>query len=93
MTAFALQGLTRLDPGTRAALVDEAAALGIGSERADRLLGRACRQARGGCAITGPVAPQAITAGNGCRRPLAPGPGVLLPTAPTSTFAAATARG
>ena len=31
VTAFCLQGLTHLDPGTRAALIDEAAALGIGS--------------------------------------------------------------
>jgi tetratricopeptide (TPR) repeat protein len=41
---FALKGLTRLDPGTRAALVGEAAALGIAPDRADRLIGRACRR-------------------------------------------------
>ena len=46
VTAFAIKGLHRLDLGTRAALIDEAAALGIGSDRADRLVGRACRQAR-----------------------------------------------
>ena len=40
---FALKGLSRLDPGTRSALIDEAAALGIAPERADRLIGRACR--------------------------------------------------
>ena len=39
------QGLGRLDPGTRAALIDEAAALGIASDRADRLIGRICRRA------------------------------------------------
>ena len=41
---FALKGLKRLDPGTRAALIDEAAALGIASDRADRLIGRICRR-------------------------------------------------
>src|SRR4051794_22338091 len=40
---FALKGLPRLDPGTRKALIDEAAAMGIAPERADRLIGRACR--------------------------------------------------
>ncbi|WP_026011967.1 hypothetical protein, partial [Singulisphaera acidiphila] len=40
---FALQGLPRLDPGTRNALLDEGAALGIGPERVDRLIVRACR--------------------------------------------------
>ena len=44
VTVFALQGSTRLDPGTRAALIEEAAALGIGSERGDRLIARACRK-------------------------------------------------
>ena len=42
--AFALQGVNRVDLGTRGALIEEAAALGIGSERADRLLTRACRK-------------------------------------------------
>jgi len=42
---FALDGLGRLDPGTRRALLDEAAALGIGPDRAGRLLDRACRAA------------------------------------------------
>ncbi len=41
---FGLQGLSRLDPGTRAALIAEAAALGIAPDRADRLIGRACRR-------------------------------------------------
>ena len=40
---FALAGLNRLDGGTRRALLDEAAALGIGPDRAARLIGRACR--------------------------------------------------
>src|SRR5262249_49969711 len=44
VTVFALQGSTRLDLGTRSALLEEAAALGIGSDRADRLLTRSCRK-------------------------------------------------
>jgi hypothetical protein len=44
MAAFALKGLKRLDPGTEAALVEEAAATGIGEERALRLIGRLCRR-------------------------------------------------
>jgi hypothetical protein len=44
--AFALEGVSRLDPGTRQILVDEATSLGIAPDRADRLIGRACR-ARG----------------------------------------------
>lgn len=43
--AFALRGLPRLDSGTRAVLVDEAAALGIARKRAERLIQRACRRA------------------------------------------------
>ena len=45
--AFALKGLPRLDPGTRAALLDEAAALGVAPDRAERLIARGCRAARG----------------------------------------------
>ncbi|MFO0889390.1 MAG: hypothetical protein U0790_09655 [Isosphaeraceae bacterium] len=44
VAAFALRGLKRLDRGTRAAMVEEAAVLGIGSRRADRLIARACRK-------------------------------------------------
>ena len=44
LAEFALKGLSRLDPGTHAALIEEAAALGIASERADRLIGRICRR-------------------------------------------------
>ena len=44
LAEFALKGLSRLDPGTRSALIEEAAALGIASERADRLIGRICRR-------------------------------------------------
>src|SRR5207253_5851449 len=44
LAEFALKGLSRLDAGTRAALIEEAAALGIPSERADRLIGRTCRR-------------------------------------------------
>jgi len=41
--AFALQGLARLDAGTRATLLDEAAALGVGPDRAERRIARACK--------------------------------------------------
>ncbi len=82
VTAFALQGATRLDLGTHGVLIEEAAALGIGSERADRLIARACRKlgvaARrrlGGAPC--PARPERV-----CRRPMAP----------TSSCAAATAR-
>jgi hypothetical protein len=44
MAAFALEGLGRLDPGTQSALVEEAGAMGISSERALRLIGRVCRR-------------------------------------------------
>jgi hypothetical protein len=44
LAEFTLKGLKRLDPGTRAALVDEAGALGIAPDRADRLIGRICRR-------------------------------------------------
>ncbi|WP_074312018.1 hypothetical protein [Singulisphaera sp. GP187] len=62
---FALQGLPRLDPGTRNALHDEGAALGITPDRVDRLIVRACRSlgvARdaGPSAATAPVAPRLL---------------------------------
>ncbi len=41
--AFALKGLSRLDPGTRSALLDEAAALGIAPDRAEVLIRRGCK--------------------------------------------------
>ncbi len=44
LAEFALKGLGRLDPGTQTALIEEAAAIGIPSERADRLIGRICRR-------------------------------------------------
>ncbi len=44
LAEFTLKGLKRLDPGTRAALVEEAGALGIAPDRADRLIGRICRR-------------------------------------------------
>jgi hypothetical protein len=40
---FALMGLPRLDPGTRALLLDEAAEFGVAPDRAERLIARACR--------------------------------------------------
>jgi hypothetical protein len=40
---FVLRGLVRLDPGTRDALVHEAASVGIRPERAAKLIRRACR--------------------------------------------------
>jgi hypothetical protein len=60
---FAVKGLSRLDPGTRSALLDEAAALGIAPERADRLIGRGCRTL--GVARDLPAAPAAGFGGNG----------------------------
>ncbi len=44
LAVFALKGLSRLDAGTHAALLDEAAALGIPSARAELLIGRICRR-------------------------------------------------
>ncbi len=64
VTVFALQGSTRLDPGTRAALIEEATALGIGSERGDRLIARACRK-MGVRRDGGSVAPPSCPAGAG----------------------------
>lgn len=43
---FVLEGISRLDPGTRQVLVAEATALGVTPDRADRLIGRACRARR-----------------------------------------------
>ncbi len=44
LAEFALKGLNRLDQGTQSVLIEEGAALGISSERADRLVGRICRR-------------------------------------------------
>ena len=44
LAEFALKGLGRLDPGTQSVLIEEAAAVGIASERTDRLVGRICRR-------------------------------------------------
>lgn len=44
LVEFGLKGLGRLDGGTRASLIAEAAALGIGPDRADRLVARTCRR-------------------------------------------------
>ncbi len=41
--AFAVKGIAKLDYGTRAALIDEAARQGISTERADVLISRGCR--------------------------------------------------
>lgn len=51
VVAFCLDGEGRLANGTKSALVDEATALGIGPDRADRLIRRACK--RLGVAIGG----------------------------------------
>jgi hypothetical protein len=51
--AFVLRGLTRLDPNTREALVQEAAALGIEPDRAERRIRAVCR--REGVAIEVPA--------------------------------------
>lgn len=58
--AFALRGLSRLDAGTRSALLDEAAALGITADRVDRLIARACRSL-GVSRDAGPSAPVATS--------------------------------
>ena len=50
--AFAVRGLTRLDYGTRSALVQEAAAEGVDADRAGVLIGRGCRAE--GVAFEGP---------------------------------------
>ncbi len=62
VSAFALQGMTRLDPGTRAVLIEEAAALGISSQRGDRLIVRVCRKLGVRC-DDGSVAPLPVPAG------------------------------
>ena len=64
LVAFAIQGLKRLDAGTQSALIDEAAAVGIVSERADRLIGRICRQAGVTC-DRGAIVPPTATPANG----------------------------
>ncbi len=69
VAAFALQGASHLDPGTRVALVDEAAGLGIPSRRSELLIARACRKL-GVRLDNGSVTPQAATAG---ANPLAAG--------------------
>ena len=72
LAEFGLKGLGRLDPGTRAALIAEAAALGIAPDRADRLIGRDCRRlgvardAASAIATPVPIAPTG-------RRPLSTG--------------------
>jgi hypothetical protein len=44
LAEFAVKGLGRLDQGTQSVLIEEGAALGIASDRADRLVGRICRR-------------------------------------------------
>jgi hypothetical protein len=44
LAEFALKGLGRLDQGTQSVLIEEGAALGIATDRADRLVGRICRR-------------------------------------------------
>ena len=61
LAMFAVKGLSRLDPGTQAALVEEAAALGIPSTRADRLICRFCR--RLGVGVESIAVPTATMAG------------------------------
>jgi hypothetical protein len=46
LVEFALKGLNRIDLGTHSALTEEAAAVGISSDRADRLITRMCRRLR-----------------------------------------------
>ena len=49
LSEFAVKGLSRLDPGTQSALIEEAAAMGIISERALRLINRICRRLNVAC--------------------------------------------
>ena len=42
--AFALGGIMRLDPGTRAVLLDEGEALGVLPDRSEKIVARVCRQ-------------------------------------------------
>ncbi len=77
LAAFALKGLGRLDQGTRSALINEAAALGIAPDRADRLIGRACRRL-GVAREAGPVlspTPVPIPQPAGTAYPPSPSPG------------------
>ena len=55
--AFAMRGLTRLDAGTHAALLDEAAAAGVAAARGERLINRACRALGVGREGAAPAAP------------------------------------
>ncbi len=53
--AFAIEGLTAMDPGTRSVLLDEAAARGLLPDRAERMIARACRASgvsRDGATVT-----------------------------------------
>jgi tetratricopeptide (TPR) repeat protein len=61
LAEFTLKGLGRLDAGTRAALIAEAAALGIATDRADRLIGRVGRRT-GVASDGGPIQPVGIPA-------------------------------
>ncbi len=75
LAAFTLKGLGRLDPGTRQALVTEAAAQGIVPDRADRLIGRACRQlgvAREGGAMTSNASMTMAQTASGAAHPPSP---------------------
>ena len=61
--AFALGGQPRLDPGTREVLLDEAEALGVEPDRAEKVVSRVCRRlgiARDGVAFAQGAAPGAV---------------------------------
>ena len=74
LAGFALKGLNRLDAGTFDALINEAAALGISSERADRLIGRLCRRSglprehSSAAPLAGTAAPASPSHTNGAAR-------------------------
>ncbi len=77
LAAFALDGLVRLDPGTRSTLIEEASALGIPSERALRLIARICRR----CGVTRDRDDVAALAGNSALSPTAAAPASVNGTA------------
>jgi tetratricopeptide (TPR) repeat protein len=72
LATFALKGLSRLDPGTQAALVEEAAALGIPSARAEILVARICR--RLGVTLEAFAVANATSAGQSTSYPVAKPP-------------------
>lgn len=57
--AFAIEGIDRLDPGTKSALLDEGTARGLEPDRVERLLHRVCKQKGVAREAVAPVSPGA----------------------------------